>query len=66
MKRGAWLRLAAAAVVAAVLLAGVADAKKKSGPEVTHTVCVSPHLGASLRAAADATSAGLLRRRDRR
>ena len=38
MKRGAWLRLAAAAVVAAVLLAGVAEAKKKSAPEVTHTV----------------------------
>ena len=39
MKRGTWLRLAAAAVVAAVLLAGVAEAKKsKGGPEVTHTV----------------------------
>ena len=40
MKRGTWLRLAAAAVLAAVLLAGVAEAKKKSKgeAEITHTV----------------------------
>ena len=39
MKRGAWMRLAAAAVIAAVLFAGVAEAKKKkASAEVTHTV----------------------------
>ena len=40
MKRSTWLRLAAAAVLAAVLLAGVAEAKKKSKgeAEITHTV----------------------------
>ena len=39
MKRGTWLRLAAAAVLAAVLFAGVAEAKKKSKgeAEITHT-----------------------------
>ena len=41
MKPGTWLRLAAAAVLAAVLFAGVAEAKKKSKgeAEITHTVC---------------------------
>jgi hypothetical protein len=44
MKRSTWLRLAAAAVLAAVLFAGVAEAKKKSKgeAEITHTVRLRP------------------------
>ena len=45
MKRGTWLRLAAAAALVAVLFAGVAEAKKKSKgeAEITHTVRSASH-----------------------
>ena len=69
MKRGTWLRLAAAAALVAVLFAGVAEAKKKSKgeAEITHTVR-SARICSLQRTPLTAQHPlpGVLRRRDRR